>query len=84
MTLTAFCRKSPQVPRVCWLGSWAMATSDGGRQEKSAAFGAAHVVGGVDVLAVSGNSHAVAPLQIVSEINAARAVGQQQLTERRS
>ena len=29
---TAFCRKSPRVPRVCWLESWALGTSDrGGR-----------------------------------------------------
>jgi len=84
MTRTAFCRKSPRVPRVCWLGSWALETIDGGRQGKSAAFGRAHVVGGVDVLTGIRNSQAVAPLQIVSEINAARAVGQQQLAERRS
>ena len=32
MTRTAFCRKSPQVPRVCWLGSWALGTSDRGGQ----------------------------------------------------
>src|ERR1700752_155561 len=32
MTRTAFCRKSPRVPRVSWLGSWALGTSDrGGR-----------------------------------------------------
>lgn len=30
MTRTAFCRKSPRVPRVCWLGSWALGTSDRG------------------------------------------------------
>ena len=84
MTRTAFCRKSPRVPSVCWLGSWALGIGDGGRQGKSAAFGRAHVVGGVDVLTVIGDSQAVAPLQIVSEINAARAVGQQQLAERRS
>lgn len=28
MTRTAFCRKSPRVPRVCRLGSWALGTSD--------------------------------------------------------
>lgn len=28
MTRTAFCRKSPRVPRVCWLGSWGLGTSD--------------------------------------------------------
>jgi hypothetical protein len=84
MTRTPFCRKSPRVPRVCWLGSWALGTIDRGGQGKSAAFGRAHVVGEVDVLTGFGNSQAVAPLQIVSEINAARAVGQQQLAERRS
>jgi hypothetical protein len=30
MTRTAFCRKSPRVPTVCWLGSWALGTSDRG------------------------------------------------------
>ena len=28
MTRTAFCRKSPRVPRISWLGSWALGTSD--------------------------------------------------------
>jgi len=28
MTRTAFCRKSPRAPRVSWLGSWALGTSD--------------------------------------------------------
>lgn len=32
---TAFCRKSPRVPRVCWLESWALGTSDRGGQDKS-------------------------------------------------
>jgi len=31
---TACCRKSPRVPRVCWLGSWALGTSDRGEQDK--------------------------------------------------
>ena len=35
MTRTAFCRKSPRVPRVCWRGSWALGTSDRGGQDKS-------------------------------------------------
>ncbi len=35
MTRIAFCRKSPRVPRVCWLGSWALGTSDRGGQDKS-------------------------------------------------
>ena len=30
MTRTGFCRKSPRVPRVCWVGSWALGTSDRG------------------------------------------------------
>ena len=46
-----------------------------GRQGKSAAFGRAHVVGGVEVLRGIENDQAVAPFQIVKEINAARAVG---------
>ena len=75
MTRTAFCRKSPRVPRVCWLGSRAPGTSDRGRQGKSAAFGRAHVVGGVEVLGGATNDQAIAPFQIVKEINAARAVG---------
>lgn len=28
MTRTAFCRKSPRVPRVCLLGSWTLGNSD--------------------------------------------------------
>ena len=66
MTRIAFCRKSPRVPRVCWLGSWALGTSDRGRrgrQGKSAAFGPAHVVGGVEVLRGDENGHAVAALR---------------------
>jgi hypothetical protein len=35
MTRTAFCRKSPRVPRVCWLGSWALGTSNRGGQDKA-------------------------------------------------
>jgi hypothetical protein len=35
MTRTAFCRKSPRVPRVCWLGSWALGSGDRGGQDKS-------------------------------------------------
>ena len=75
MIRTAFCRKSPRVPRVCWLGNWALGTIDGGRQGKSAAFGRAHVVGGVEVLRSAKNDQAVAPFQIVREINGAGAVG---------
>jgi hypothetical protein len=82
MTRTAFCRKSPRVPRVCWLVSWVSGTSDrgrggrrGGRQGKSAASGRAHVVGGVEVLRSIENDQAVAPLQILKEINGAGAVG---------
>ena len=84
MTRTAFCRKSPRVPRVCWLGSWALGTSDRGGQGKSAAFGRAHVVGGVESLRGMGNDQAVAPFQIVKETNAPKAIGLRKLAVRRS
>ena len=35
MGRTACCRKSPRVPRVSWLGSWALGTSDRGGQDKA-------------------------------------------------
>jgi hypothetical protein len=75
MTRTAVCRKSPRVPRVCWLGSWALGTSDRGGQGKSAAFGLAHVVDGVGVLQGDENSHAVAARRNLKQINASSAVG---------
>jgi hypothetical protein len=50
-------------------------TVNRGRQGKSAAFGRAHVVGGIEVLRGSEKDQAVAPFQIVKEISAARAVG---------
>ena len=75
MTRTAFCRKSPRVPSVCWLGSWALGIGDGGRQGKSAAFGPAHVVDGVEVLRDDESSHAVAALGNLKQINASSAVG---------
>lgn len=84
MTRTAFHRKSPRVPTVCWLGSWALGTSDGGRQGKSAAFGRAHVVGGVEVLMSIEKYQAGVPLQIVKEIKAASAVGQRKFAARPS
>jgi len=70
MTRTAFCRKSPRVPSVCWLGSWALGIGDGGRQGKSAAFGPAHVVDGVEVLRRDENGHAVAAVRNLKQINA--------------
>ena len=70
MTRTAFCRKSPRVLSICWLGSRALGTSDGGRQGKSAAFGPAHVVGGVEVLRGDENGHAVAARRNLKQINA--------------
>ena len=79
MTRTAFCRKSPRVPRVCWLGSWALGTSDRGWQGKSAAFGRAHVVDGVEVLRGIESGHAVAALRNLKQINASRAVGLRKL-----
>jgi hypothetical protein len=84
MTRTAFRRKSPRVPRVRWLGSWALGTSDGGRQGKSAAFDRAHVVGGVEVLTRIQNDQAVAPWEIIKEIKAASAVGLRKLAARPS
>jgi hypothetical protein len=48
---------------------------DRGWQGKSAAFGRAHVLGGVEVLRGTTNDQAIAPFQIVKEINSARAVG---------
>ena len=75
MTRIAFCRKSPRVPRVSWLGSWALGTSDRGWQGKSAAFGPAHVVDGVEVLRGHESGHAVAAPGNLREINASRAVG---------
>ena len=35
MGRTACCRKSPRVPRVSWLGSWTLGTSDRGGQDKN-------------------------------------------------
>lgn len=84
MTRTASHLKSPPVPWVCWLGIWALGASDGGRQGKSAAFGRAHVVGGVEVLMSIEKDRAVAPLQIVKEIKAASAVGQRKFAARPS
>jgi hypothetical protein len=55
---------------------WALGTGDRGRQGKSAAFGRAHVVGGVEVLRGIENGQAVAPFQIVKETNAPKAIGQ--------
>jgi hypothetical protein len=75
MTRTAVCRKSPRVPSVCWLGSWALGTSDRGGQGKSAAFGRAHVVGGVGVLRGYQSRHAVAARRNLKQINASSAVG---------
>jgi hypothetical protein len=45
-----------------------------GRQGKSAASGRAHVVGGFEGLRAIENDQAVAPFQIVKEINGAGAV----------
>ena len=40
MGRTACCRKSPRVPRVSWLGSWALGASDrGGRRARRARAG---------------------------------------------
>ena len=75
MSRTAFSRKSPQVPGVCWLGNWALGTSDRGGQGKSTAFRRAHVVDGVEVLRGDENRHAVAALRNLRQINVSGAVG---------
>ena len=48
---------------------------DRGWQGKSAAFGPAHVVDGVEVLRRDEREHAVAALRNLKQINASRAVG---------
>lgn len=57
------------------VGSWEQRKSDHGRQGKSAAFGPAHVVDGVEVLRGDESGHAVAAGGNVREINASSAVG---------
>jgi hypothetical protein len=54
---------------------WEQGQTDRGWQGKSAAFGRAHLVGGVEVLRGTRNDQAIAPFQIVKEINGAGAVG---------
>jgi hypothetical protein len=54
---------------------WEQRQTDHGRQGKSAASGRAHVVGGVEVSRGIENDQAIAPFQIVKEINGAGAVG---------
>jgi hypothetical protein len=46
-----------------------------GRQGKSAAFGPAHVVDGVEVLRGDESGHAVAALRNLKQINASSAIG---------
>jgi hypothetical protein len=53
-----------------------------GRQGKSAAFGPAHVVDGVEVLRGDENGHAVAAPRNRKQINASRAVGLRKLAVR--
>ncbi|MEH2521015.1 hypothetical protein V1279_006588 [Bradyrhizobium sp. AZCC 1610] len=63
---------------------WEQGQTDRGWQGKSAAFGRAHVVGGVESLRGMGNDQAVAPFQIVKETNAPKAIGLRKLAVRRS
>jgi hypothetical protein len=56
-----------------WLGAGTDRPIDRGWQGKSAAFGPAHVVGGVEVLRRDESSHAVAALRNLRQINARRA-----------
>jgi hypothetical protein len=53
-----------------------------GQQGKSAAFGPAHMVDGVEVLRGDEREHAVAAPRILKEINASRAVGVRKLAVR--
>ena len=53
-----------------------------GRQGKSAAFGPAHVVDGVEVLRGDESGHAVAALRNLREINASSAIGLRKLAVR--
>ena len=76
MTRTAFCRKSPRVPRGCWLGSWTVgirdreATKDKrGWRDKSADVCRAHVVGWFAIFVHGANWTDGAPRQDVNKIN---------------
>jgi hypothetical protein len=77
MTRTAFCRKSPRVPRGCWLRSWALGISDReatkdkrGWRDKSADVCRAHVVGWFAIFVRGGHGADVAGRQDVNKINA--------------
>jgi hypothetical protein len=65
------------------VSDWEQRQIDRGWQGKSAAFGPAHVVGGVEVLERAEFGHAIAPLRNLKEINAPRAVGLREFAERR-
>ncbi len=54
---------------------WEQVQTDRGWQGKSAAFGPAHVIDGVEVLRGDESGHAVAARRNLREINASRAVG---------
>jgi hypothetical protein len=54
---------------------WEQGQTDRGWQGKSAAFGPAHVVDGVEVLRGDESGHAVAAPRNLKQINASRAVG---------
>ena len=64
------------------VGSWQQRKTDHGRQGKSAAFGPAHVVDGVEVLRGDENGHAVAAPRNLREINTPTAVGLRTLAVR--
>ena len=57
------------------VGGWEQGQIDRGWQGKSAAFGLAHVVDGVEVLRGDERGHAVAARRNRKQINASRAVG---------
>ena len=61
---------------------WEQGQTNRGWQGKSAAFGRAHVVDGVEVLRGNESAHAVAALRNLKQINASRAVGLRKLAVR--
>ena len=83
-TANVFNRIQSKLFAVSMVSSWDQLQVDHGRQGKSDAFGRAHMVGGVEVLRAIGTDQAVAPFQIVNEINTARAVGLRKFAARPS
>lgn len=75
MAEIAFCRGFSEDFANSKVTGRARGPADHGWQGKSAAFGLAHVVDGVEVLRLDEREHAVAALWNPKQINASRAVG---------